>query len=180
MALLTCEECGGKVSSKASHCPHCGIPILSENKPYGIYTVRYDGEVMNCAQVIAAMYNKSPNVKRKIWDMCNEVGVAEDDLTIGGFIDQIYSIFTQQYGYEAERVELLIPPSEALLAQIAFEEKQHEKMLPVQHIPKCPTCGSTDLLKKSAASRALDGFVFGRLSVEGRSQWQCKNCGYMW
>ena len=27
MALLTCPDCGGKVSSLASACPHCGRPI---------------------------------------------------------------------------------------------------------------------------------------------------------
>ena len=180
MALLTCGECGGKVSTKASCCPHCGAPISLDDKPYGIYTVCYDGEVMNCAQVVAAMYNKSPNVKRKIWDMCNDAGIAEDDLTIGGFIDQIYSIFIQQYGYEAERIELLIPPSEALLAQMAFEERQREKVLSTKNIPKCPTCGSTNIIKYGAGARAISGFVFGRLSVEGRAQWQCKNCDHMW
>ena len=27
MSLLACEECGGKVSSKAGFCPHCGAPV---------------------------------------------------------------------------------------------------------------------------------------------------------
>lgn len=27
MALVTCNECGGKVSDKAESCPHCGCPI---------------------------------------------------------------------------------------------------------------------------------------------------------
>ena len=27
MALITCEECGDKVSDKASSCPHCGVPL---------------------------------------------------------------------------------------------------------------------------------------------------------
>lgn len=26
MALLTCHDCGGKVSSDAAQCPHCGAP----------------------------------------------------------------------------------------------------------------------------------------------------------
>lgn len=28
MALVSCSECGGKVSDKASSCPHCGAPAL--------------------------------------------------------------------------------------------------------------------------------------------------------
>lgn len=27
MALLTCHDCGGKVSSDAATCPHCGAPV---------------------------------------------------------------------------------------------------------------------------------------------------------
>lgn len=27
MALIKCEECGKKVSDKASNCPHCGAPV---------------------------------------------------------------------------------------------------------------------------------------------------------
>jgi ribosomal protein L40E len=31
MALLICEECKGKVSSKADNCPHCGCPVSDIN-----------------------------------------------------------------------------------------------------------------------------------------------------
>lgn len=51
---------------------------------------------------------------------------------------------------------------------------------PEKHIPKCPTCGSTSLTKIGALGRAVDGFFFGQLSVEGRAQWRCESCGYMW
>lgn len=33
MALITCPDCGGKVSDKANVCIHCGRP-LSEEKDY--------------------------------------------------------------------------------------------------------------------------------------------------
>lgn len=52
--------------------------------------------------------------------------------------------------------------------------------IPTKTVPKCPTCGSTDLVKKGVGARAIDGFVFGRLSVEGRSQFRCRNCSYEW
>jgi hypothetical protein len=29
MALISCGECGGKVSDTASTCPHCGAPVLA-------------------------------------------------------------------------------------------------------------------------------------------------------
>ena len=52
--------------------------------------------------------------------------------------------------------------------------------MPPKNIPKCPTCGSTNLTKIGAATRAVDGFFFGRLSVEGRAQWRCGSCGHLW
>lgn len=27
MALANCGECGEKVSNRAKHCPHCGVPL---------------------------------------------------------------------------------------------------------------------------------------------------------
>ena len=29
MVLLECPECGGKTSSRADACPHCGFPVTS-------------------------------------------------------------------------------------------------------------------------------------------------------
>lgn len=44
MALIECDECGKKVSDKASSCPHCGNPIKLEetysDKEHEIVTVK--------------------------------------------------------------------------------------------------------------------------------------------
>lgn len=34
MALLTCHDCGGKVSSEAAQCPHCGARISFDNREF--------------------------------------------------------------------------------------------------------------------------------------------------
>lgn len=47
-------------------------------------------------------------------------------------------------------------------------------------IPRCPTCGSTNIQKVNVSGRAIGGLVFGRLSVEGRAQFFCKDCRYQW
>ena len=57
---------------------------------------------------------------------------------------------------------------------------QHEQTQTVNHVPKCPTCGSTKLTKQTVMSRGISGFLFGRHSVEGRAQFLCDNCGYQW
>lgn len=47
-------------------------------------------------------------------------------------------------------------------------------------VPKCPTCGSTNVQKISGAKRWLTTGLFGLASGDlGKSMW-CKNCGYKW
>lgn len=49
-----------------------------------------------------------------------------------------------------------------------------------QKVPKCPTCGSTNISKISGINRAVHGYAFGLFSKTARSQFECKNCGYKW
>lgn len=52
MALFSCSECRGKVSDKASSCPHCGAPVESGSQPSpteerGIPQERRSGESLS-------------------------------------------------------------------------------------------------------------------------------------
>ncbi len=45
MALITCPECGGKVSDKAEACIHCGFPLKQmthNNAYYSIKLIKFD------------------------------------------------------------------------------------------------------------------------------------------
>ena len=48
------------------------------------------------------------------------------------------------------------------------------------HTPKCPTCGSADIKKISATSKAASVAMLGLLSRKVYKQWHCKNCGSEW
>lgn len=48
------------------------------------------------------------------------------------------------------------------------------------NIPKCPTCGSTNIEKISLTSKAIGAGLFGIFSKTARSQFKCNNCGYKW
>lgn len=48
------------------------------------------------------------------------------------------------------------------------------------HVPKCPTCGSTDVVKISDLKRGVHAVAFGIFSKTAFSQYKCKNCGYKW
>lgn len=54
------------------------------------------------------------------------------------------------------------------------------KLSPNPNVPKCPTCGSTNISKISNLRRGIHGATFGLFSKTARSQFECKNCGYKW
>ena len=47
-------------------------------------------------------------------------------------------------------------------------------------IPKCPTCGSTNIQKISGTKRWLSTGLFGIASSDVGKSMVCKNCGYKW
>ncbi len=47
-------------------------------------------------------------------------------------------------------------------------------------VPKCPTCGSTNLKKISGTSKAVSVAMFGLFSIKRHKVFQCNNCEYEW
>lgn len=47
-------------------------------------------------------------------------------------------------------------------------------------VPKCPTCGSTNVQRISTASRLGSTMLFGIASSKLGKTMECKNCGYKW
>lgn len=54
------------------------------------------------------------------------------------------------------------------------------KLTASANVPKCPTCGSTNIQKISASAKLGGAMMFGLLSKTAKSQWECKNCGSKW
>lgn len=48
------------------------------------------------------------------------------------------------------------------------------------NVPKCPTCGSTNIQKISASAKLGGAMMFGIFSKTAKSQWKCRNCGSKW
>ncbi len=56
-----------------------------------------------------------------------------------------------------------------------------EKIIEEQsNIPKCPTCGSSNIKRVSGTSKAVSVAMFGLLSQKVKKQFHCNNCGYEW
>lgn len=63
------------------------------------------------------------------------------------------------------------------LRKLKSNSSKHEKN---KFVPKCPTCGSTNIKKISATSKVIGAATFGLFSRTAKSQFHCNNCGYMW
>lgn len=49
-----------------------------------------------------------------------------------------------------------------------------------QNIPKCPTCGSSNVKKISSTKRWISAGLFGLASSNIGKTMECNNCGYKW
>ena len=74
--------------------------------------------------------------------------------------------------------EVLITCTKDDLAKhtIVHEVKRNKET----NLPKCPTCGSTNIEKISSFDKAAGAVMFGLFSKTARSQFKCRNCGYKW
>ena len=68
------------------------------------------------------------------------------------------------------------------LIKINKERIADEKVLKASqsNIPKCPTCGSTNIKKISGTKRFVSTGIFGLASSNVGKTMQCENCGYKW
>ena len=76
-----------------------------------------------------------------------------------------------------------------------IKDKEYEKKHPIrqryyqphskqktveENLPKCPTCGSTNIEKISSFDKAAGAVMFGLFSKTAKSQFKCRKCGYKW
>ena len=69
---------------------------------------------------------------------------------------------------------------EANHANFQEEVERQEKLQKQQNIPKCPTCGSTDIKKLSTTSKVLGVGLLGLASKTVGKTYKCNKCGYYW
>ena len=65
-------------------------------------------------------------------------------------------------------------------AKLQKEVERQEKVQREQNIPKCPTCGSTNIEKISTTKKAFGFVAVGVFSSNFGKTMHCKNCGYKW
>ena len=67
------------------------------------------------------------------------------------------------------------------------EKKQEDNPVPVvvdslvqSNVPRCPTCGSTNIERISLGAKAVGGYMFGIFSSNIRRTYKCNDCKYKW
>ncbi|MCC8014890.1 MAG: hypothetical protein LIO87_06805 [Eubacterium sp.] len=94
------------------------------------------------------------------------------------FIDEVIKLNPEfdQYFHE-HKDEILREKEERQWAAIERGKAILEQR---SNVPKCPTCGSTNVEKISLTSKAIGGALFGLFSSNVRNTMHCKNCEYKW
>ena len=155
MSLIQCPECGHDVSTFAETCPNCGCPtsIMEEIKK-DCTVCEILGKRYDLAEVLKLL---KKNEKIKAVMLAREttnLGLAESARLVDEIIYNNYHVPAKSEITSNSRVKT--------------------------DAPKCPTCGSTNLTKISAATRGIDRAFFGRHSPEAKAQFRCNKCGYLW
>ena len=75
-----------------------------------------------------------------------------------------------------KRIALEKSQQEATLNQMRMEKQQAQRA----NVPKCPTCGSTNVERISTAQKAFGFALVGLFSSNLGKTMHCRNCGYKW
>ena len=133
----------------------------------------YADRCPNCGCPIDIIKNKTDakleNVKNNLPDTCPICGESSknirDDMTcpICGFL------------YDKTKDEL-----EQYMKDCKTRNSTPSPQPSNPNIPKCPTCGSTNISKIGTGERVASVIGLGLLSKKINKTWKCKNCGHTW
>ena len=171
MGLLKCSECGSNVSEYADKCQNCGCPIdiIKENQiKANTHTITFiGGESID----LTGIENK----------------ISEDELKDSG---KIWTVLMEEYGAKISTCSVVgsvfefndykFPEN----FQKTYEDmcnRNHQRVMEkASHLPKCPTCGSTNVHKISFTRKATSIVGLGILSNKIGKTYQCDNCKATW
>lgn len=126
------------------------------------------------------------NINHTVCTNCNSV------LTNTGISYEEYKTFPKskrckQCKRKYPKFFIKCPKCKSQLIKLSTENKNDNEQIKKitsqssqQNIPKCPTCGSTNVQKLSTTSKVIGLGLLGLASKTVGKTYKCKNCGYYW
>lgn len=199
MALITCPECGGKVSDKADACIHCGYPLTESESKNDLVVEpikEYDESIIEIQEILHSKYLNRDCFKIVINEFsgeCYKTGDEIDLLSINNNvignkrINNIENIndLTYLYCWDDGSIDI---NSVTSIKNNNRQRDLHKKLIDERnktrnsenHEVTCPTCGSTNVKRVKASEKVTNIALFGLFGNKRTKQFHCNNCGYEW
>ena len=140
------------------YCPKCGnIIIPPEN----------DKKCNYCGEECLPTHISTSDVLHHDWEkLPNQIILEEYVKPNPLFDEELYN----------KRVALEKRQEEATSNRLRMEKQQAQKA----NVPRCPTCGSTNVHPISTAKKAFGFALVGLFSSNLGKSYECENCKYKW
>ncbi len=163
MALVKCPECGREnVSDSAEACPNCGYGIKAYFEKIKCEEIEYRKRIQQ-EEIDKREMEKIPLPSKP----SKPLFFADSDPQ---YINALQMYELAQRDPDAYRRRIL----EAKRTVASAEAKRWLNR------PKCPQCGSDEIVKISTTNRVMSIAVVGLASNKIGKQYKCKKCSYMW
>ena len=140
-----------------------------------------------CGRIAQEEYNKN----EQICDYCSNImQYIPDEFLVGKrkciFKDELKNQFIDEYIKSSpEFDQYLFEHREEDMFNKRMSDRAkmaHGKTILEEQsrVPKCPTCGSTNIRKMGGIERGASIYAFGIFSKKINKTFKCQNCGYTW
>lgn len=162
--LIICPECNNKISDQSEVCIYCGFPLKNEIEKSKDNICIIDGISRDLTEQFENIFN--PNYK-PLYKFGHEYNMNILDASMLYELIKTFMFIPKEYNSSQRESYRSI-----LNAKLSQKHKSN--------IPKCPTCGSTNIEKISVTKKAFGGAMFGLFSSDVRNSMHCKICGAKW
>ena len=123
------------------------------------------------------IWKENPRTGEAIYNEIKELYYAGKEEEAVQYIKEVYEceeeVARQVFDKFKSRISKPTPLMKA-------EVEAYERACRNKNVPKCPTCGSTNIKKISSMSKAVGMLTLGILDADIHRTFYCKNCGYRW